>query len=142
MHALGPKASHCHGNLRSFATQVRVVARVFRVVAKRQDHRAVAVDFFEGDFPFIAAAFLAVHGDHGAQRSSVSEAQLLRIFDGLAQLVVAVTQQLLRHVRRVRGQEKRQTIRLGVPIGGAAVFPRETLGPDVQTSVVSRGTFG
>ena len=137
VHALRPKARHRHGHIHPFFSQVGVVSRVLGVIAEREDHGPIPMDFFEGDFPLVVA-FLAIHGHHGIQRRSVLEAQFLGILNGLAELVETVTQELLGDVRRVSRQVKRQTIRLCVPIRGPAVFlARESLGAHIQSGIVS-----
>ena len=136
MHPLGPKARNGHRNLNPLLLEVRIVAGVFCKVAQGQHHRTVPVDLFERDFPFVVA-LLPVHGHHGIERCPILEAQLLGIFNGLAQLVEAVPQQLFRHMRWMCGQEKGQTVRFGVPIRGATVFlTSEAFGANIETSVV------
>ena len=62
----------------------------------------------------------------------------LGILDGFSKLVVPVTKQLLRDVFWMRRQEKRQAVRLGVPIRCAAVLlSGESLGADVQPGIVA-----
>ena len=107
------------------------------MISQRQNHGPVAVNLLEGDFPFVVT-LLAVHGDHRVQRCTVCEPQFLGIFDGLSKLVVPVTKQLLRDVFWVRRQEKRQAVRLGVPIRCAAILLScESLGADVQPGIVA-----
>ena len=74
----------------------------------------------------------------GYKRRAVRESQLLGILDGFSELVVPVTKQLLRHMFWMCRQEKRQAVRLGVPIRRAAVLlPGEPLGSDVQPRIVA-----
>ena len=107
------------------------------MVAQRQDHRPIAVNLLESDFPLVVA-FLPVHGDHWIQCRTVCESQLFGVLDGFPQLVVPVPEQLLCNLFWMRGQEKRQAICLRIPIGRAAILlAGEPLGTYVQTRIVA-----
>ena len=96
------------------------------------------MDFLKGDFPFVVA-FLAVHGHHRIQGSTILEAQQCGILDGLFQVVASVYEQLSRHIPRMGSQIERQTVCLRVPITCSPVFLTcESPRADVQARVVSR----
>ena len=137
VHALCPETCHGDGHLHALLGQVSRVPGVRLMVPQRQNHGSVAVNLFKGDFPLVVT-LLPVHGDHGVQCCAVRESQLRGILDGFPELVVPVSEQLLRHMFWMCGQEKRQAVRLGVPIRRAAVFlPGEPLGSNVQPRIVA-----
>ena len=137
MESLKPKTRDAREYFESALEQIGRVQCVADVIVDRKGNGSISVDLLECDLPFVVA-FLPVHGDHGVQSGALFETELPGILYGLAQLIIAVDQQVLRHLLRRSGQIERQTIGLCVPIGAASVFlPCEPLGPDIEPLVFS-----
>jgi len=104
---------------------------VLNVVVDGIGNGAVAVNFFEGDFPFVVT-FFAIHGYHWIQRCTIGEAKFGRIFNGFVELFIAIYQQLAGDGGIGGYQEEGQAICFGIPIGASTVlFAGEAFGADV-----------
>ncbi len=133
--ALRPEAGNSHEHLQAALGEVAAVLGVANVVVDAIRDGAVAVDLLKGDFPLVVA-FLSVHGDHGVEGCAVSEAELLCVFNGFSELLVAVDQEVFGHAL-VRGcHVEGQAVGFSVPVGGTAVLlAGEALRPDVQAGI-------
>ena len=131
--AVRPEARDFDQHFQTFFGEVAVVAGVVGVVVDGVRDGTVAVDFFEGDFPFVVA-FDAGEGNHRVERAG--EALLSGVVLGLRQLVVAVFEQVAGDVRLGQGEVEWYGVGFGVPVGGAAVFfAGEAFGADVEAGV-------
>ena len=96
------------------------------------------MNLLEGYLPFVVTLFTR-HGHHGIERRSVPKTEFPGIGNSLRQLVIAVQEQLTRHLLAAGCQVERQTVRLRVPIGAPAVlFTRKPFGPHVEPTVAPR----
>ena len=94
---MGPKAGYGNHNFHSVVANIAFVAGVVDIVVDSINNGAVAVNFFEGNFPFVVA-FLAVHSNHGVECGTAVKAQFFGVFDGFGQVAVAVKEQVFGHV--------------------------------------------
>ena len=93
------------------------------------------MDLLESDFPFIVT-LLPVHGHHGIEGSPIAETQLLRILNGLLQVLVPVYQQISGHLLWGGTEVKGNHVGLCIPVGASPVLlPCESLGSDVQSFI-------
>ena len=133
MHAIGPETGDFHQHFQAFAGQIAFIAGVVGVVVNRIGYRAVAVDFFKRDFPFVVA-FDAGKSHHRVKRAG--QPLLARVVLRLRQLVVPVFEQVFGNLRLGQRKIKRHSIGFGVPISGAAVFfAGKAFGADIEAGV-------
>ena len=131
--AVRPEAGHFDQDFQAFFGKIAFVAGVVGVVVDGVRNRAVAVDFLEGDFPFVVAL------DAGKRHHRIEcarQALFARVVLRLRQLVAAVLQQVAGNFGFRQCEVERHGVGFGVPIGRAAVFfAGKAFGADVQARV-------
>ncbi|MNW52536.1 hypothetical protein D3C74_300610 [compost metagenome] len=120
IHALFPEAGDFSQHLKTVLSQIGFISCVVHVVVDCISNRAVTMNFFKGDFPFVMA-FLTVHRYHWI-KSTFGEAKLFSVFFSLLQVLVAVDEQVAGNFGIRCTEVERYAISFCIPVSTAAIF--------------------
>src|SRR5664279_1079807 len=93
MYPLRPETGDSYKKFKPIITKVFLIVSMSQIVINGKGYCSITVNFFKSYFPFIMT-FFPIHCNHWEKGGPAGKPELLRIFNGLLQMLVTIDQKI------------------------------------------------